>query len=1426
MTQRDALVSANAKVHFVETVRDSIGRTVAFVEARYLDENKAIVAPKHQITFSNFDEKTSVTTPNNETTDLLHNKIKKMVRQIDPPIPVTDEQGKTIIARPVTDMGYNDLMGKIGERDANGHAQLWERDEANQVTKHTLADGTSTIQKRDVFSNDIEFTSAAGNTWKKVFDGKNKVIQLTMPSGDVWTYVTNENGFVYKIIPPVGSVTGTMLYAQGPYGDMSAEYLPMGEAHLYTHDRHHSVLLHIAMNTDASTAYTYSTARDFWGKVTDIVDGSNSTFKNSYFLDGLLKQELQLTMGNSGQMQMLAFDSVKNSFSTTPVATPLKNISYEYLTPLRLSKIIDANTVNPQTLVQIFNINRDPIRVTETNASGGILRDSIMTYNAMRAPLRHTDNNFSADYLYDFVLNRRNIKVVCNGLVYDAWCTYDFVDRVLVANGQLINGVIQPVFVPGSTWGHLAPNQGNLYSYQQRLRATQALYFEDSAGETAELNPLSATFSYNKNEVVSTIKTVPHTDAQPQTDAVIASADVVRMDDDIDDIVAISGLERGNPPGPFPVILFNSYLPQEESLANIKSFGIGCNEVFTGDNSITSFFQFFVLHSIFGYLDSPKNAYAYIVLIKANGKIYQGSTVVQSQGSTLYYPTTIAYTPDGAFRAAIIRITDQDSYFPFVNTMNANGCLIKSISYPTQYFPSKSATTTSNAYSGFNVDGSPGTVVLVFDSTTITLNNVFQAFDGLVIAKTIAQITNQYGTNYITSARLYDSAYRLNAITNAKNPYDGTDQTPHILYFQRSLASGNMLVEYMDNATRPSMRFIPDVRGNIVSTYGTVVNSAGDTKLALQLTASPVTPFNVSQMMNLPSTVVQPGDNWRTISSRIFGSDYSGFLSATGVQLIPGQIINMRQILTAQNKAADFTSYEKLMAAIYNGINPALKTPQPPPPKPHHHNFWHEFIEGVVAIIILVVATPAIGGVIFGVATTAAMSALQLGICTALAGLLASAAQQGVAIAFGDQEGFSALSMLDYAVTAGITAGLGQKIGIGNLLEKGNFLTYTEAFAGEATINATVQCFEMSIGLRAKFDLKLLIEQSVATLLSAKISKGASHVNKGFGHAADVLTNAATGKAFGYQQNAADLAANFVGDEAQDIDNDVLSKQQIKPQTNTSVDPQQGLSAAKNIMPNPANFTDSALQTESHFIADAMQGDGGASENPIAPFYEAYQDTLTNSLDALNAASAFSLNAQSQTRVTQVHAQRVQNAANAGRNSSGFFNSIKHDLDSASEFEYGFTKAAAKTFANIAYTTMDDLDHPARTFFALYAAGQSADDAISQFAQALMDPQTRPEALMQAENAAKLGGLALTTELKSLSNLGPEELGEALGGATIDAASYLVPGGGEAKAAEDAVGAARFFGQGAAEKGAQLFENHYLKILAELLIILLKEMVC
>ncbi|MCX7120961.1 MAG: hypothetical protein NTZ67_04200, partial [Gammaproteobacteria bacterium] len=60
------------------------------------------------------------------------------------------------------------------------------------------------------------------------------------------------------------------------------------------------------------------------------------------------------------------------------------------------------------------------------------------------------------------------------------------------------------------------------------------------------------------------------------------------------------------------------------------------------------------------------------------------------------------------------------------------------------------------------------------------------------------------------------------------------------------------------------------------------------------------------------------------------------------------------------NKTRDYAPYQKLMDVIYNALNPALQTPYAPPPKPHHESFWDELIIGLLAIVVMVIATPAI----------------------------------------------------------------------------------------------------------------------------------------------------------------------------------------------------------------------------------------------------------------------------------------------------------------------------------------------------------------------------------------------------------------------------------------------------------------------------------
>src|SRR3990167_3716570 len=488
---------------FTETIRDAGSRPVGLVEPSY-SENAQTVRPLHQVAWTAFDKKASVTTPANATTNYTHNKFNKLSKQVDPAIPVLDESNNISTVTPKTEFGFNVLGGKIGIKDENNNTQIIERDEANQKTSHVAADGvTYGIETRDVFGNAVAVTDASGNVWKKVFNGKNKVVQVILPSGDTWNYTLNENDFVIKITPPEGSAAGATQYAQGPFGDMSAEFLPEGEAHHYSHDRHHGVLCHKAVNKDGSLAYTVLTPRDFFGKIISKTNGEGSTFSYLYFPNGMLKQLLQLTAGFAGKM--LVFDSTINQFTTNTIPTPLQNVTYGYLTSLRPTSI----TTPQQQLSRTFDIERNILSTTETNAAGRLLRQTVMTYLAMHLPATQTDlGGFSLNTFYTPTLDRRRLQASCGSYALDAYWLYDIARRVLVNGGKFINGKIQSVYIEGG-WPYLYPTQGNTFAYQNGELAAQLLYFADYAGGQGN-SPLSVTFARDVNGRIATLSTTPY----------------------------------------------------------------------------------------------------------------------------------------------------------------------------------------------------------------------------------------------------------------------------------------------------------------------------------------------------------------------------------------------------------------------------------------------------------------------------------------------------------------------------------------------------------------------------------------------------------------------------------------------------------------------------------------------------------------------------------------------------------------------------------------------------------------------------------------------------------------------------------------------------------------------------------------------------
>lgn len=1104
--QRDAV----SEYEFTETIRDIGGRPTAFIEPGYL--NGSIIRPTFKISLTNFNKKSSTTTPGNDLTTFEHNAFNKLSAQTDPAILVTDEQGSVTTVSAHTTFAYDKQGAKIGMSDANNHTELFFRDEASQVITHKAGDATSYYTKtRDTFGDDIAVTSASGHIWQKTLNSAGKIIKMITPSGNTWHYTFNENAFLIQTMPPANSATGSITYAQSATGDLSARYQAMGESDHYTYDRNHAILSHVTKNTDGTLSYSVTNQRDFFSKATTKTDGSGSTYEFRYYHNGVLHQELGLTVTGHGEMPV--FDSTTQTFSQNTVAMPLKNLTYTYLTKRRLYTIVDANTVRPQTLTKLFDINRNPISVSEVNSAGHFLRNTVMTYNARQWAVTQTDINFSMLTEYDAIGNRRRMRATANDLTHDAWWTYDQADRVLVNDGQLINGVIQSVY-HGGCWGYLLPtSQGNTFSYLNGLRKTQSLLTERSMSSPTSAS--AATFNYDNDDQLSSIT---------------ASA-------------------------------------------------------------------------------------------------FSALSMAQSTDNSDHYPEDIVFTSDGLFSQSYIP-EETASIQINQNMYNANGSI-------TQYSAAGREGTSVIVYPLFYINGYPQTSTLTYkskkDKSVITDNLIYDFifFDAPSIVSIQGKRKDQYGRSLVSCPRYYDVNGSLSSAVNVNNPFNSNDKNPNTLFFSYSL-DGHLLSEYsvsFSDGTKinaPTV-YYHDAAGHIVAEYGMVSNPSNQTQMLLQLTANPVKSFNVANLSNAPSTVVQPGDNWASVAYRMYrDSNYASILHAySGVSLVPGQMVNAKRTMDAYNKAQDYASYQRLMDVIYSSINPALKTPQPPPPPPRHHEgFWDELLGVVVSVVVMIVVPEAIEAVLpvaFGT-----LGAVETGAAFAVAGALADAASQGIAIAFDDQHGFSVKNMLENAVSACATAGFGQALGISTLL---NDAKYLKAFAETITLGLTIQLFQMSIGLRDKLDIKLIIEQAAANILQTTIGRALKNTPKTITQGMDELANTSLGAAFGEPMDLTHLAGSYLGDVTGD-EADVFAKQVVQSHQTSSI------GKAKN----PSHFADKikAAHTAAQFIPEY---------DSVTDLYAIYENRLSYDIHAMaesDFATAQVISQKSTAEKRRIQIQKAQ----------------------------------------------------------------------------------------------------------------------------------------------------------------------------------------
>ena len=135
-------------------------------------------------------------------------------------------------------------------------------------------------------------------------------------------------------------------------------------------------------------------------------------------------------------------------------------------------------------------------------------------------------------------------------------------------------------------------------------------------------------------------------------------------------------------------------------------------------------------------------------------------------------------------------------------------------------------------------------------------------------------------------------------------------------------------------------------------------------------------------------------------------------------------------------------------------------------------------IVSILAGVVVMVAAPYLGAWVLGVEVSL-LSAGQMATVMAVAGALSSAAQQGVAIAFDLQNGFSVQNMLLSGIETGLgygAMGIGTKTpGMFDVFGKG--ADYAYKLVKMAGVVVSSQLLEMALGVRDKFDMGAIVVQ-------------------------------------------------------------------------------------------------------------------------------------------------------------------------------------------------------------------------------------------------------------------------------------------------------------------------------------------------------------
>jgi YD repeat-containing protein len=1015
----------------------ALGAQVFDSSAHPPDEKQVLKTPApvprlRRLALDVFDNLVSSTDTLGFTTDYEYNDLNQRLQQLDPPISVTDADGRvTPQFRGLTQTHRNVDGVVIGKTKPAGNSEAYVLNEQNRQINKILGDGLSEqAELLDGFGRSVTLYDSRAWPTQRLYDRMDNILQQTVLNGDgdnqsgkplVSVLAYNERNKRTLSQDPAGNQTR---YLYNAMEDVTKRINPRGDAIDTQWDRNHQ------KNFERwASGYTQTWRPDpvleFFSVCVEYVDLGGAVIAYEY--DRKFQQRhIKSRGGSRGETAILSSYYSSNKQTTVyqliTVKTPDQDLWMTY---------------NADQLVRMDDVSQQTQTVLNYDAEGRLIYRQVVfgapstwhtrtmqsTLNALGDEIAFFDTAFSGVTVYDRNRNRRRRtgKVVWQGIPMsstDDWYESDAADRPVTVQGSLVNGHIVIKNSPGM---FIQYNQGVRVQEIQGTASRHIDYYPD--GDISQIRDFDGTltqYHYAPSGYRSLTATYPLGKG--------GSTDILQCDAD---------LFQTHQTSTYPKSGDTEAGTDDTTIAGDadNNIGLQVTKHYSGKTQV-----FYMLTFSYALFEDT----------------YQQSVVIGDASDDYghkYSQSAMYYNPNGALngqRGGYDKDPKKTGKLSIYNFCTPENIVLEKLIFPTnpedKDIPTMAETyfyDVNNNYLGsygvptLLTSGSGGLLKATSSSSSIKLR-----WDGIKNIGRFApfNLHRQAAPQSSRGARYMPSGQVVPAI----QPHLDIHETlPRPKHWEHTHEMWKM-----------------HLRGHRSTQKDNLDTDAPHNEEYVQ----PIT--NTAKLSVPDKYTVKSGDTFDRIAQTHYGDPtYAAQIAvknnypSAGAQPIVDSVLMLPAFVPITNRGDSHVPYDTFQAAIYPSFYPALKFAQPKPKK-------HSCVQTVILVTAAVIATvtasaivPALGPIVQGftahlLATGATAALLDAGI-------------QGVAVSMGALKHFSLESVIQTALSAAIFDGVRSWVGQD---AKFGYLLLAETSAAGAT-DISVQLARLAAGWQPRLDL-------------------------------------------------------------------------------------------------------------------------------------------------------------------------------------------------------------------------------------------------------------------------------------------------------------------------------------------------------------------